>query len=92
MLELHGILPQPRGVGNGSEDTKEVIMECTVCGARMRAINTDLPFKLSEERIVILKQLPVLQCGACREYPIEDAVMARVDTLSPEPTARPSLK
>ncbi len=56
-------------------------MKCTVCGARMHSITTDLPFKLSEARIVILKQLPVLQCGACREYLIEDAVMARIDTL-----------
>lgn len=47
----------------------------------MRAINTTLPFKLSEERIVILKRLPVLQCESCREYLIEDAVMARVDAL-----------
>jgi YgiT-type zinc finger domain-containing protein len=47
----------------------------------MRAITTDLPFKLSEERIVILKQLPVLQCEACREYLIEDTVMARIDIL-----------
>ena len=56
-------------------------MKCTVCGARMHSIATDLPFKLSEARIVILKQLPVLQCGACREYLIEDIVMARIDTL-----------
>jgi YgiT-type zinc finger domain-containing protein len=47
----------------------------------MRAITTDLPFKLSEERIVILKQLPVLQCESCREYLIEDTVMARIDIL-----------
>jgi YgiT-type zinc finger domain-containing protein len=47
----------------------------------MRSITTDLPFKLSEERIVILKQLPVLQCEACREYLIEDTVMARIDIL-----------
>jgi YgiT-type zinc finger domain-containing protein len=47
----------------------------------MSPIITDLPFKLSEERIVILKQLPVLQCGACREYLIEDVVMARIDTM-----------
>jgi YgiT-type zinc finger domain-containing protein len=47
----------------------------------MRAITTDLPFKLSEERIVILKQLPVLQCEACREYLIEDTVMTRIDIL-----------
>ena len=56
-------------------------MKCTVCGARMRAITTELPFKLSETRIVILKQLPVLQCEACREYLIEDPVMARIDIL-----------
>ena len=47
----------------------------------MNQINTDLPFKLSEDRIVIFKQLPVLQCKSCREYLIEDAVMARIDTL-----------
>jgi YgiT-type zinc finger domain-containing protein len=47
----------------------------------MHPITTDLPFKMSEERIVILKQLPVLQCGACREYLIEDNVMARIDDL-----------
>ncbi|HEV8716583.1 MAG TPA: YgiT-type zinc finger protein [Candidatus Binatia bacterium] len=56
-------------------------MRCTVCGARMSPVVTDLPFKLTEERIVILKQLPVLQCQACREYLIEDAVMARIDTM-----------
>ncbi len=56
-------------------------MNCTVCGARMRAIITDLPFKLAEQRIVIIKQLPVLQCTSCREYLIEDAVMARIEAL-----------
>jgi len=56
-------------------------MKCTVCGAHMHAVTTDLPFKVSEDRIVILKQLPVLQCDACREYLIEDAVMGRIDAL-----------
>ncbi|MCY4388495.1 MAG: type II toxin-antitoxin system MqsA family antitoxin [Desulfurellaceae bacterium] len=56
-------------------------MKCTVCGAGMSPTTTDLPFKLSEERIVILKQLPVLQCTSCREYLIEDAVMARIEAL-----------
>jgi len=56
-------------------------MKCTVCGARMNAISTNLPFKLSDDRIVILKQLPVLQCESCCEYLIEDAVMARIDIL-----------
>ena len=56
-------------------------MKCGVCGDRMIAALTNLPFKLSEERIVILKQLPVLQCASCREYLIEDTVMARVEML-----------
>ncbi|MFN8627789.1 MAG: YgiT-type zinc finger protein [Candidatus Binatia bacterium] len=56
-------------------------MKCTVCGGHMSPITTNLPFKLSEERIAILKHIPVLQCGSCREYLIEDAVMARVDAM-----------
>ena len=56
-------------------------MTCTVCSARMSPTTTDLPFKLAEQRIVIIKQLPVLQCTSCREYLIEDAVMARIETL-----------
>lgn len=56
-------------------------MRCTICGARMSPITTDLPFKMSEERIVIVKRLPVLQCGTCREYLIEDAVMASIDAM-----------
>jgi hypothetical protein len=56
-------------------------MKCTVCGASMNPINTDLPCKLSEDRLVIFKQLPILRGRACREYLIEDAVMARIDTI-----------
>ncbi len=56
-------------------------MKCGVCGDHMISALTNLPFKLSEERIVILKQLPVLQCASCREYLIEDTVMARVEML-----------
>jgi YgiT-type zinc finger domain-containing protein len=47
----------------------------------MNPVTTDLPFKLSAERIAILKDLPVLQCEACREYLLEDSVMARVDEM-----------
>ena len=67
-------------------------MKCTVCGARMNAMSTDLPFKLSDDRIVILKQLPVLQCEACCEYLIEDAVWHVSTSYSPEATALLSLK
>jgi YgiT-type zinc finger domain-containing protein len=47
----------------------------------MRPTISDLPFKITEQRIVILKALPVLQCGNCGEYLIEDAVQSRVDEI-----------
>ena len=56
-------------------------MKCQVCGGTLHATSTDLPFKVSEQTIVILKNLPVAQCGACREYVIADRVFARVDKL-----------
>lgn len=39
---------------------------------------TDLPFKVGDRQIVILKDLPVEQCEACSEYLIRDAVFAKV--------------
>jgi YgiT-type zinc finger domain-containing protein len=56
-------------------------MKCEVCGAELTAITTDLPFKVREAGIVILKGLPVLQCGRCPQYLLEDAVLARVDQI-----------
>jgi len=37
-------------------------MKCRVCGSRLRASIPDLPFKVSDRTIVIMKQLPVEQC------------------------------
>ena len=56
-------------------------MKCHVCGGTMNSIQTDLPFKLGERMIVILKDLPVCQCGRCREYILEDFVMRRVEEI-----------
>ena len=56
-------------------------MRCDVCGAELAAITTDLPFKVREPGIVILKGLPVLQCARCPQYLLEDAVLARVDEI-----------
>ena len=56
-------------------------MKCTVCGAQLRSAISDLPFKTSEQTIVILKNLPVLQCETCTHYLIEDAVLGRVDQI-----------
>ena len=56
-------------------------MTCHACGAKLRKTNTDLPFKLKQGSIIIIKQLPVLQCANCSEYLIQDAVMEKVDKL-----------
>jgi len=56
-------------------------MKCTVCGAELRGIRTDLPFKVGDTGIVILKELPVLQCANCPQYLIEDRVLGRVDEI-----------
>jgi hypothetical protein len=47
----------------------------------MKAMVTDLPFKVSEVTIVILKSLPVLQCDSCSAYLIDDPVMERVEEI-----------
>ncbi|MFZ5449387.1 MAG: YgiT-type zinc finger protein [Thermodesulfobacteriota bacterium] len=56
-------------------------MKCSVCGSKLRSLIADLPFKVSDKGIVILKDLPVLQCDNCREYLLEDLVMSRVEEI-----------
>lgn len=56
-------------------------MKCTICGSELKATSTDLPFKVRETSIVILKDLPVLQCGSCAQYLLEDNVLANVDHM-----------
>ena len=36
---------------------------------------------MSEQTIVILKNLPVLQCANCAQYLIEDRVLGRIDEM-----------
>ena len=47
----------------------------------MRPTTSDLPFKATEQTIVILKSLPILQCENCAQFLIEDAVLGRVDEI-----------
>lgn len=56
-------------------------MKCHVCGSKMKPVITDLPFKVQETTIAILKDLPVLQCEGCTEYLLEDPVLTRVDEI-----------
>ena len=56
-------------------------MKCAVCGGELRTATTNLPFKVSDTTIVILKDLPVVQCARCPAYLIEDEVLRRVDEI-----------
>lgn len=56
-------------------------MRCHICGGQMRSTITDLPFKASSRTIVILKDLPVLQCDNCSEYLLGNDVMAAVERI-----------
>jgi len=56
-------------------------MNCHTCGNDLMKVITDLPFKTDIHAIIIIKNLPVLQCGNCSEYLIEDLVMQRVDDI-----------
>ena len=42
-------------------------MNCQVCGGLMQAKFTDIPFKLDQHNIRIIKDLPVQECGQCGE-------------------------
>ena len=56
-------------------------MKCRICGGHLEARFTNLPFKVSDRSIVILKALPVLQCRQCSETELEHQTMVRVDQL-----------
>jgi YgiT-type zinc finger domain-containing protein len=47
----------------------------------METKSTELPFKVGESAIVIIKDLPVIQCPQCSEYVLSDQVMMRVENI-----------
>lgn len=56
-------------------------MRCRICGGALERRVTDLPFKIADSSIVIVKTLPVLQCTQCGETELEHATMLRVEQL-----------
>ena len=46
-------------------------MRCRVCGGMLEQRVTDLPFKLSDTSIAIVKSVPALQCPQCGETELE---------------------
>jgi YgiT-type zinc finger domain-containing protein len=68
-------------MGNRPKNEEKDSMKCRVCGSTLESMTTDLPFKVTERTIVILKSLPVVQCKRCSEYLIEDSIFAKVEEL-----------
>jgi YgiT-type zinc finger domain-containing protein len=53
---------------------------------------TTLPFKVRDQTIIIIKRVPVQQCASCREYVLEDIVIAQVDKLLAQANAAAELE
>ena len=56
-------------------------MKCHICGSNMAAMITDLPFKVNLKSIIIVKDVPVLQCNGCPEYLLKDLVMEQIENI-----------
>lgn len=56
-------------------------MRCRVCGGMMEHKVTNLPFKIGDASIVVLKALPVVQCGQCGDTEVEHETMRRVEQV-----------
>lgn len=56
-------------------------MRCRVCGGQLEERITDLPFKIGDFSIVVLKGLPVLECRQCGDTELADQIMCRVQQM-----------
>ena len=56
-------------------------MKCRICGGALVPKVTDLPFKVSDSSIVILKSLAVLECNQCGDAELEHGIMLKVEKI-----------
>jgi YgiT-type zinc finger domain-containing protein len=56
-------------------------MTCRTCGARLRPVRADLPFRRDDDSIVIVRGLPVQRCSECAMYFLEDRVITKIHEL-----------
>ena len=68
-------------MGTEFKNTENSAMRCHVCGADMTKLHTNIPFKVSQATIVIVKDLPVIQCNGCSAYLLDDRVMEEVEDI-----------
>ena len=67
-------------------------MICHVCCGQMQSKETDLPFKVSDRSIAVVKSVPVHECGNCGEIVMDNPVMAAVDRILESLDARAELE
>jgi YgiT-type zinc finger domain-containing protein len=56
-------------------------MKCHVCGTQMKPVVADLPFRVDRSVMIILRELPLLECGGCSAYALQDIVIERVHEM-----------
>ncbi len=56
-------------------------MKCHVCGTLMTHVVTDLPFRVDRSVMIILRELPLIECRKCSAYALQDVVMERVHEM-----------
>jgi len=56
-------------------------MTCRTCGARLKPVRADLPFRREDDSIVIVRGLPVMRCTECSVYFLEDSVITKIQEL-----------
>jgi YgiT-type zinc finger domain-containing protein len=54
---------------------------CRICQGRLQSRITDVPFKIADAAIAILKSLPVLQCRQCGAIELERETVNRLDQI-----------
>jgi len=59
-------------------------MKCRSCAGLLEPRVTDLPFKIGDNSLAILRSLPVLECRECGCTELEPATKARVDRILAE--------
>jgi YgiT-type zinc finger domain-containing protein len=74
-------IPDLSEMGLRISNQEAATMKCRVCSGLLEPRVTDLPFKIGDSSIVVLKALPVLQCRQCGEIEMEDHTMRRVDQV-----------
>ena len=56
-------------------------MTCRTCGAKLKPVRADLPFRREDDSIVIVRGLPVKKCSECAIYFLEDRVITKIHEL-----------